>query len=86
VATSEKKHERKKCQIQKDVQTNSKQQEGRSRFRDDKGKPDQEKVASSEKDVEKEKCQGQRTQEIMQSTAVTTRRSDFLPIGSPFSL
>jgi hypothetical protein len=51
VATSEKKHERKKCQNQKDVQTNSKQQEGRSRFRDDKGKQDQDKVASVEKDV-----------------------------------
>ena len=78
----EKKHERKK---QTDVQTNRKQQEGLSRFRDDKGKPDQDKVASSEKDVEREKGQGQKIQEIMQSTAVTTGRSGFLPIGSPFS-
>ena len=72
---------------QTDVQTNRKQQEGLSRFRDDKGKPDQDKVASSEKDVEREreKGQGQKIQEIMQSTAVTTGRSGFLPIGSPFS-
>ena len=32
------------------------QQEGLSRFRDDKGKPDQEKVTPSEKDVDREKC------------------------------
>ena len=36
------------------------QQEGLSRFRDDKGKPDQEKVASQEKDVESKKRQGER--------------------------
>ena len=30
------------------------QQDGLSRFRDDKGKPDQEKVASSQKDVERQ--------------------------------
>ena len=52
--------ERKKCQGPKNVQTNSRQQEGLSRFRDDKGKPDQEKVASQEKDVESKKRQGER--------------------------
>ena len=36
------------------------QQKGLSRFRDDKGKPDQEKVATSEKNAERKKCQGQR--------------------------
>jgi hypothetical protein len=36
------------------------QQEGLSRFRDDKGKPDQEKVAPSEKEVDRKKCQRQR--------------------------
>ena len=50
----------KECQGPKNVQTNSRQQEGLSRFRDDKGKPDQEKVASQEKDVESKKRQGER--------------------------
>ena len=44
----------------KDVETNSRQQEGLSRFKDDKRKPDQETVASSDKDVESKKCHGQR--------------------------
>ena len=39
---------------------NSRQQEGLSRFKDDKGKPDQETVAASDKDAESKKCQGQR--------------------------
>ena len=51
---------RKKCQGPKNVQTNNRQQEGLSRFRDDKGKLDQEKVASQEKDVESKKRQGER--------------------------
>ena len=37
------------------------QQEELSRFRDDKRKPDQEKVASSEKDAGRKKCQRERT-------------------------
>ena len=41
------------------LQLHSCQQEGLSRFRDDKGKPDQEKVASSGKDVKRKKCQGE---------------------------
>jgi len=36
------------------------QQEELSRFTDVKGKPDQEKVASSDKDVKRKKCQGER--------------------------
>ena len=55
MAASEKKLERKKYQNQKDVQTNSKQQKGLSRSRDSMGKPDQEKVASSEKDVARDR-------------------------------
>ena len=35
-------------------------QEGPSRFRNVRSKPDQEKVAASDKDVESKKCQGQR--------------------------
>ena len=42
------------------VQTNNRQQEGLSRFKDDKRKPDQETVASSDKAVESKNCQGQR--------------------------
>ena len=62
--------------------------EGLSRFRDVRSKPDQEKVVSSEKDVarDRERGQRQRAPEIMQSTAVTTGRPDFLPIGHPFSV
>ena len=37
-------------------------QEGLSRFRNARSKPDQEKVAASNKDVESKKCQGQRFQ------------------------
>ena len=36
--------------------------EGPSRFRNARSKPDQEKVAASNKDVESKKCQGQRLQ------------------------
>ena len=36
------------------------QQEELSRFRDDKRKPDQEKLASSEKDARRKKCQRER--------------------------
>ena len=36
------------------------QQEGLPRARDFKGKPDQEKVASSDKDVERKTCQGEK--------------------------
>jgi len=32
----------------------------KTRFRDDKGKQDQDKVASVEKDVERKRCQGKR--------------------------
>ena len=43
----------------KNDQTNSRQQEAPSRFRDVKGKPDRQKVASSNKDVKKRKCEGE---------------------------
>ena len=36
------------------------QEELKTRFRDDKGKQDQDKVASVEKDVERKRCQGKR--------------------------
>jgi hypothetical protein len=74
--------ERKPCQGGKDVQTNSRQQEGLSRFRDDKRKLDQEKVASSDKMSREKKCQAER---LTQPTAVTARQSGVVPRGSPFS-
>ena len=43
----------------KDVQTNSRQQEDLSRFRNVRSKPDQEKVAASDKDVQSKTCHGQ---------------------------
>ena len=57
--SSELEIERKKCQGQKDVQTNSKQQEEKmSRFKDVQNKSDQEERASSGKDIERKNCQG----------------------------
>ena len=58
------------------------QEEGLSRFRDVKGKPDQEKVASSDKMSREKKCQAER---LTQPTAVTARQSGVVPRGSPFS-
>ena len=58
------------------------QQEGLSRFRDVGGRPNQEKVASSEKEAEWKKCREER---VSDNQAVTTRRSGFCLIGSPFS-
>ena len=65
----------------KDVQTNSTQQEGLSRFRNVKGKPDQIRVASSDNDVKEREFQ-----EMTQPTAVIARRPAVVPIASPFSL
>ena len=62
------------------VQTNSRQQEGLSRFRDVKGKADQENVASSDMDVKRKKRQGET---VPRDDAVNGR---VVPIGSPFSL
>ena len=45
----QKKKLREKCQGEKDVRTSSKQPEGLSRSRDVRSKPDQEKVAASDK-------------------------------------
>jgi len=59
--------ERKPCQGGKDVQTNSRQQEGLSRFRDDKRKLDQEKVASSDKMSRARNVKDKEFQEIMES-------------------
>jgi len=59
--------ERKPCQGGKDVQTNSRQQEGLSRFRDDKRKLDQEKVASSDKMSRARHVKDKEFQEIMES-------------------
>ena len=59
------------------------QEEGLSRFRDVKGKPDQEKVASSDKMSREKQCQAER---LTQPTAVTARQSGVVPRGSPFSL
>jgi len=50
----------KTCQGEKDFQTNSQQQERLSRFIDVRSKPDQEKVAASDKDVERKKCQSRK--------------------------
>ena len=63
------------------------QQEGLSRFRDVRSKPDQEKVAAPDKDVEsRKKCQKKRFREPTQSSAVPARRSGDVDIGSPLSL
>ena len=75
---------RKKCQGEKDAQTNSKQLEDLSRFEDDKHKTDQETVAASDKDVESKNVKDQDFQEITQSTAVLARRSGGAPTGSHF--
>ena len=48
-------------------------QEGLSRFRNVRSKPDQEKVAASDKDIESKKCQGHRL----------ARDHGGVPIGSP---
>ena len=45
-------------------------QQEMSRFRDDKHKPDQEKVASSEKDAERKKCQ---RETVLRADAVSHR-------------
>ena len=55
------------------------QQERRSRFRDAKGKPDQEKVASSDKNVKRKKIREKEFREMTQSTAVTTMRRSYRP-------
>ena len=52
------------------------QQEGLSRFRDDKHKPDQETVAASERMSRERSVKDKEFQEITQSTAVTTKRSN----------
>jgi len=61
------------------------QQEGLSKFRDVRSKPDQEKVASSEKGVKERNVKDRR---VPRDHAVngSDRRSSFVPIGSPFSL
>ena len=71
-----------------DVQTKSRQQEGLSRFKDDKRKPNQETVASSGR----QRCREQGNvkdkdfQEITESTAGPARRSGADPVRSPLSL
>ena len=52
VASSEQEAE-KEMSGRKDVQTNSRQQEGLPRFNDVKGKPDQEKVGSPDRDAKR---------------------------------
>ena len=49
-----------KCQGEKDVQTSSRQPEDLLRFKNVISRLDQEKVASSDKDVKSKKCQKQR--------------------------
>ena len=51
--------ERRVCQVS-GSRVQSCRQEGLSRFRNVRSKPDQEKVAALDKDVESKKCQGQR--------------------------
>ena len=77
---------RKKCQGEKDVQTNSRQPEDLSNFMNVRSKPDQGTVAASDKDVESKNVKDQDFQEITQSTAVPARRSGAVPISFPFSL
>ena len=100
VASSEEEAERKTCQGEKNAQT--RQQEGLSRFRDVTGKADQAKVETSDKDVNRRSrtkraskrreksvsrernVKQKEFQEMTQSTAVTGKRSGFVPIGPPF--
>ena len=59
-------------------------QEGLSRLKNDKHKPDQESGSIREREFRNVK--GQDFQEKTQSTAVPARRSGAVPIGSPLSL
>ena len=54
------------------------QQQGLSKFKDDKRKPDREKVASDKDGKRKKDMSGKSFQEM------TTRRSGFVPRASPF--
>ena len=61
-------------------------QEGLSRLKNDKHKPDQESGSIRERCREFRNVKGQDFQEKTQSTAVPARRSGAVPIGSPLSL
>ena len=60
MASSDRDVKRKMSGRKRPFQTNSRQPEDLSRFKDDKHKPDQETAAPSDKDVESKKCQGPR--------------------------
>ena len=62
-------------------------EEGLPRARDVKGKPDQEKMETSEKDVKRKSFQeNEMSRKLKQTTALANRESGFVPIGFPFSL
>ena len=65
------------------------QQERLSRFRNVRSKPDQEKVATSDKDVESKKCQGQRLPRdhaVNGCASQGIRRCSYRRSGAPLSL
>ena len=75
------------CKGEKEVQTSSKQPEGLSRFRHVRSKPDQEKVAISDKLSRRKKCQGQRVPRDhgvnSRASQAARRRSYRLSLGLP---